>query len=90
MATRTLRPVDLRQALKESIHQQAWGRIRKLHIMMMDGRVIVHGVAPSFYLKQRAIAGAQDALAAANVGEIELDVRIVVAREARGNGTASD
>ncbi len=60
-------------ALRRHIDSRTWRRIRRLRVDCSGDRVTVHGVAPSYYLKQLALCAVRELLPAA-----EVDLRIQV------------
>jgi pheromone shutdown protein TraB len=59
---------DLELRIARLIGEQTWGFIRNLRIELRDERVILTGQATSYYVKQRALAAAQQALEAETLG----------------------
>jgi hypothetical protein len=74
------RSAELRQALERAIERQlvqrTWGRIRALEVEVIDNRVVVHGRAPSYYVKQLALQGVLDVIESAGAMRIELNIQV--------------
>jgi hypothetical protein len=51
--------IDQLQAL---IQRKTWGRIKNLHVFILDERIVVEGLAPSFHVKQLAIHAVRSVL----------------------------
>jgi hypothetical protein len=47
---------NLAQTLERQIDERTFRRVRQLHIDSAAGRVVVHGVTSSYYVKQLALA----------------------------------
>ena len=45
-------PTDPLGALEQRIVQRTWGRVRQLRVERVDGRIVVDGSTPSYYVKQ--------------------------------------
>lgn len=39
----------------QSITERTWGRIQRLKVNLAEGRLVIQGSAPSYYLKQLAL-----------------------------------
>jgi hypothetical protein len=66
-------PDDLAQTLERQIEARTWHRIHRLHVDSEHGRVVVHGFAPSYYVKQLALAAVQEVL---DARPVELDIQV--------------
>ena len=62
----------LDQVLNGRITQRTWGRLR-FRVRLGAGRVIIQGSSPTYYLKQLALAAAQEVLPTAPV---DLEIRV--------------
>src|SRR5919201_754675 len=72
---------DLEEAIERQILQRTWGRVRRLQVEAKGGRVVVHGCAPSYYVKQLAIHAVQE-LGDTPPVELDIEVRGTPARAA--------
>jgi hypothetical protein len=72
--TRT--PGELAQTIERRIVQRAWGRIHRLEVEVIDGRVIVRGCTSTYYLKQLALEGVLDILGSTGTTQVDLDIRV--------------
>jgi hypothetical protein len=79
------RGVELERLLEHRIAQRTWGRIRRLRVEVTADRVIVHGYAQLYYIKQLALQEVLEALrpVEARTVEIDIEVGLVVHSEAR-------
>ena len=65
---------ELEQAIERQIVQRTWGRIHRLQVDVIDGRVVVHGYTQSYYSKQLALEGVRDVIGDST--PVELDVQV--------------
>ena len=72
--TRT--PAELAQIIERRIVQRAWGRIHRLEVKVIDGRVIVRGCTSTYHSKQLALEGVLDILGTTGTTQVELDIRV--------------
>jgi hypothetical protein len=81
--------VTLIQALERQIVQRTWGRLHQLAVEQIEGRLIVRGCAPSYYVKQLTIQAVLETLAAAGAltRELTVDIRVLTPRVGHGGGT---
>jgi hypothetical protein len=63
----------LLEALKRHIEDRTGRRIRRLRVYRRGARVTLRGVAPSYYLKQLALAALREVLPSAPV---DLDIQV--------------
>jgi hypothetical protein len=59
--------VDLEQAIARNISHRTWGRIKGLHVHCEQDRVNIHGISPSYYLKQLALQAVREVVPSASV-----------------------
>ena len=52
----------LEGSIERRIAERTWGRVHWLRVAVGDGRAVVSGYAPSYYIKQLAIQAALEAL----------------------------
>jgi hypothetical protein len=71
---------SLLEVVEREITQRTWGRIHQLQVEQQADRVVVHGCSPSYYVKQLALAAAQDVCGSQ---PIELDIQVAGIREPR-------
>jgi hypothetical protein len=64
-------------AIEQQIDRRTGRRIRRLRVEVTSERVIVHGLASSYHVKQLAIAAVQEVLATTG-SALTADVRIRV------------
>jgi hypothetical protein len=69
---------DLNWTIERQIVRRTWGQIHSLRVDATAERVVVAGSAPSYYLKQLAVAAVSESLAAASLFPV-VDVDIQVA-----------
>jgi len=72
--TRT--PAELAQTIERRIVQRAWGRIHRLEVKVIDGRVFVRGCTSTYHSKQLALEGVLDILGTTGTTQVELDIRV--------------
>ena len=72
----TTGPRAFEEMIKDRIVQHTCGKICSLQVEVASDRVIIHGRASSYYLKQLALQGARDALGTASATQIELHVEV--------------
>jgi len=46
--------------LEQQIVKRTWGRVRNLRVEQVDGRIVVHGSTPSYYIKQLVLEAIRD------------------------------
>jgi hypothetical protein len=59
--------------IERHIIERTWGRLRDLRVEERQGRMVVHGYAPSYYVKQLALQAAQEAC---RTIPVEQDIRV--------------
>jgi hypothetical protein len=64
------------ESIKRRIVQRTGGRIRLLQVETIGSRIVVRGLAPSYYLKQLALRGACDVLGTASANQIDFNVEV--------------
>jgi len=64
------------EMIKDRIVQHTCGKICSLQVELASDRVIIHGRASSYYLKQLALQGVRKALGIDSKTEIELNVEV--------------
>jgi hypothetical protein len=74
---------QLALAIDNQIRQRTNGRIKQLDVKVLDGTVLVTGIADSYHAKQLAMEGIVDVL-----GAIETDVQLNIAVNYHGEGAA--
>jgi hypothetical protein len=64
--------------LESAIVRGTNGRVRDLHVEIVDGRVLVRGRSDSYYVRQLAVAAVREAFAASEFQPetIELEIEI--------------
>lgn len=67
---------DLQGILERRITERTWGRVHRLQVAVLDGRVRVSGYAPSYNAMQLALQAVLDVLGSAS-RKIELDIDVV-------------
>jgi hypothetical protein len=67
---------DLAGHLETWIEQRTGGRIRDVRVEIVGRRVIVHGHAGSYYVRQLALAAVLDALRMEWIDQVDLDVHV--------------
>jgi hypothetical protein len=68
--------IDLQEVVERQISQRTWGRIHRLAVEVIDGRLIVHGCASSYYAKQLALQAALEVLGSTDAKCVELDIQV--------------
>ena len=66
--------IEREQTLERHIAQRTGGRVRRLRAEATEARVVVHGEAPSYYIKQLAVAAIREVLPTTPV---EVDIGVV-------------
>jgi hypothetical protein len=64
------------ESIKRRIVERTAGRIQSLRIETIGSRVVIHGSANSYYLKQLALRGVRDVVGSAAMNEIEFNVEV--------------
>jgi hypothetical protein len=67
---------NLEQAIERQIDLRTWRRVHNLCVEAAGGRVVVHGCASSYYVKQLALLGVLDVLQSADPDTTELDIEV--------------
>jgi hypothetical protein len=62
--------------LEQQIVKRTWGRVRHLRVEQVDGRVVVHGSAPSYYVKQLILEAIRDSHPVALSGPVHMDIKV--------------
>jgi hypothetical protein len=70
-------PTDAEQRMERRIQERTGRRLRFLRFEWADGRLVVRGTAPSYYLKQLAQAAVLEAIAEAGGRPPVFDVQVV-------------
>jgi hypothetical protein len=68
---------DLERAVEDRVRQYTGGRLRRLRVEVAKGRVIVHGYAPSDYVKQLALQAVLAVTQAGNFLPVEMHIAVV-------------
>lgn len=63
------------QTIERQVAVRTWGRVRSLRVEWEDGRVVVSGRAPSYYVKQLVLLAVREV-----VGMAPVDLNIEVVR----------
>jgi hypothetical protein len=63
-------------SVARAIGERTWGRVRRLDVEMARGRVIVHGCAASYYVKQLAIQATLEALGHDDGTRVTVDIDV--------------
>jgi hypothetical protein len=66
----------MHQAITRRIRERTYGRIDLLEVVVNGDTVIVRGRAPSYYLKQLALQGVLDVLAANRSMQIKSQIEV--------------
>jgi hypothetical protein len=65
----------LAAAVKRHVRRRSYDKVRRLAVIVKDGKVTVRGSAPSYYLKQLALEGARICLEGTGMMlHLEIDV----------------
>ena len=78
---------DLEQVIERRIACRTGGRVRGLRVEAADGRVVVRGHAPSYYLVQLALAAVREVLPSASV---DLGIEVLGTSQARPRPAPGD
>jgi hypothetical protein len=65
------------QAIERQIMGRTWGRIRDLAVRITPERVVVHGHASTYYVKQLAIQAVLDVVEANQSAPVDFDIDVV-------------
>jgi predicted solute-binding protein len=75
-ATLSTAACDALGTLQQRIVQRTWDRVRQLRVERVDGGIVVHGFAPSYYVKQLVLEAVRETRAA-DLGEpVHLNVSV--------------
>src|SRR5262245_10664903 len=69
---------ELKAIIDQQSVRRTWGRIHRLHVERMDGRVIVHGNTASYNSKQLALEAVLEVLGSMDSPRWEPDIQITV------------
>ncbi len=64
---------ELEEAVERQIIQRTWGRVHQLHVESLANHVVVHGYAPTYYVKQLALSAVQELCVTV---PIDLDIQV--------------
>ncbi len=67
---------ELERSIERQIVQRTWSRIHRLHVEVVEGRIVVHGCTSSYYVKQLALQGVLDVLGSADSVCVDLDIEV--------------
>ena len=67
---------DLTCQLENWIEQRTSGRVRDVSVEIIGRRVVVHGHAGSYYVRQLALAAVLEVLQPERVEQVELDIDV--------------
>jgi hypothetical protein len=65
---------ELEQTIERQVALRTWGRVRSLRVEVEDGRVVVTGRAPSYYVKQLVLLAVREVV---GMAPIELNIEVV-------------
>lgn len=71
------RTVALERAIKQRIVQRTGGRIRMLRVEVSAKRIVVHGCAPCYHVRQLVLQGVLDVRGTSPEMRIQLNVAVV-------------
>lgn len=69
-------PFERAARIRSQIMRKTSGRVRQLSVETASDRIVVRGLAPSYYVKQLALHAVLEALAGSPAGELVLDVEV--------------
>ena len=64
----------LERKLHRQIEQRTWGHVRYLRVALGSDGVVVHGLSPSYYIKQLVLATVREVLPSTPV---DLDIEVL-------------
>jgi hypothetical protein len=64
------------RALECQIRERTSGRVHPLTVEVGDDRILVRGLSPSYHVKQLALLGVREVVAACPAVPVELDIRV--------------
>jgi hypothetical protein len=67
-------PGALAETLERQIDQRTWHRVRRLRVDTTPDHLVVHGLAPSYYVKQLALAAVGE-VTTSDLVEVDIQVR---------------
>ena len=67
---------DLAWALEKQIQEKTFGRVRPLEVEMGTDKITVHGICPSYHVKQLAIQALLDLVPQAAPFHFALDIKV--------------
>ena len=62
--------------LEQRILQRTWGRVRQLRVERVDGRIVVHGSTPSYYVKQLVLEAIRELHAGAPSEPVHMNITV--------------
>ena len=68
--------VELARTIEQHVDLRTWRRIHRLRVEVTDGRVVIHGHASSYYIKQLALLAVLEVLGSPTTTEAVLDIRV--------------
>jgi len=67
---------ELERTVERKIHERTFGRVHNLRVESIDGQIVVHGSATSYYVKLLALEAGREV--SALIGPMTVDVDIQV------------
>jgi hypothetical protein len=70
------RAIELSSVLLQQINQRTNARIEGLRVEVSDGNFVVVGQAPTFHVKQLALAACHQVLSESSIGQLICDIEV--------------
>ena len=67
---------DVEQRITRHIQMRTGGRLRQLQFEEKENRLLIHGVASSYYIKQLALAAIVDVMGPATSAEVVVNIEV--------------
>ena len=62
--------------LEQQIVQRTWGRVRQLRVERVDGRIVVRGSTPSYYVKQLVLEAIRELRSATPSEPVHMNITV--------------
>lgn len=69
---------DVLDNLERQIRKRTWGRVSQLQVERATDRIVIHGIATSFYAKQLVLQAALESLDSVPGTPVALDIKVAV------------
>ena len=67
---------ELEKRIERQITLGTWGRVHALQVEVTEGRVLVRGRTPSYYIKQLVLQAVLDVLGPSDMVPVDFDIQV--------------